>query len=278
MQRSERPTGLDRVDGAPDARALLADRDIDADDVARLLIDDRVDCDRGLADGPVADDELALAAAEREQRIDDDETGLNRLGHEIAVDDRRRRALDRFQRVGGDGPLPVERATERIDDAAEQCRPHRHAHHIARAAHRIAGLDRVHVVQQDAADPVAFEHLGEAELSLVEAQQLVEPDVGQPGDERDAVADLLDPADLFGLRAERGGAKLCAGVARARRPLGCQGRLSCVRSARILVRSARQLLLTTRWGPCSSRPAMSAGSALKAICGWAPNASPISSR
>ena len=64
----------------------------------------------------------------------------------------------------------------------------------------------------DAADPVAFEHLGEAELPLVEAQQFVEPDVGQPGDERDAVADLLDPADLFRLRPERGGAELRAGV------------------------------------------------------------------
>ena len=174
------------------------------------------------------------------------------------------------------GPLAVERATERIDDAAEQRRSHRHAHDIARAAHRVAGLDRVDIVQQDAADPVAFEHLGEAELSLVEAQQLVEPDVGQPGDERDAVADLLDPADLLGLRAERGGAELCARALEPGVRSGCQGRLSCVRSARICVRSARQLLLTTRWGPCSSRPAMSAGSALKAICGWAPNASPIS--
>ena len=110
------------------------------------------------------------------------------------------------------GPLAVERATERIDDAAEQCRSHRHAHDIARAAYRVAGLDRVDIVQQDAADPVALEHLGEAELSLVEAQKLVEPDVGQSGDERDAVPDLLDPADLLGLRPERGGAKFCARV------------------------------------------------------------------
>ena len=134
------------------------------------------------------------------------------------------------------------------------------------------------IVQQDAADPVALEHLGEAELSLVEAQKLVEPDGGQSGDERDAVTDLLDPADLLGLRPERGGAKLCARVLEPGVRSECQGRLSCVRSARICVRSARQLLLTTRWGPCSSRPAMRAGSALKAICGWAPNASPISSR
>ena len=99
-----------------------------------------------------------------------------------------------------------------------------------------------HIVEQDAADPVALEHLGEAELSLVEAQQLVEPDVGQPGDERDAVADLLDPADLLGLRPERGGAKLCARVLKPGVRSRCQGRLSCARSARICARSARQLL------------------------------------
>ena len=121
------------------------------------------------------------------------------------------------QRFGGDRSLAVERAAERIDDAAEQRRPDRHAHHVAGAAHRVAGLDRVGVVQQDAADPVAFEHLGEAELPLVEAQQFVEPDVRQAGDQRDAVADLLDPADLLGLRPERGGAEPCARARRARR-------------------------------------------------------------
>ena len=174
------------------------------------------------------------------------------------------------------GPFAVERAAERIDDAAEQRRSDRHAHDVAGAAHGVAGLDRIDVVQQHAADPVALEHLGEAELALLEAQQFVEPDVGQAGDQRDAVADLLDPADLFGLRPERGRRRALRGRVRARRRLGRQARLSWVRSARIRVRSARQLLLTTRCGPCSSRPAISAGSVLKAICGWPPNALPIS--
>ena len=156
------------------------------------------------------------------------------------------------------GPLPSSGRPSGSTTRPSSAGPDRHAHHIAGAAHRVAGLDRIDIVQQDAADPVAFEHLGEAELSLVEAQQLVEPDVGQPGDERDAVADLLDPADLFGPRAERGGAELCAGLLEPGVRPSAQRRLSCVRSARIWARSARQLLLTTRCGPCSSRPAMSA--------------------
>ena len=147
---------------------------------------------------------------------------------------------------GDDRSLAVERTAERIDDAAEKCRSDRHAHDIAGAAHGVAGLDRIHVVEQHAADPVALEHLGEAELPSVEPQQFVEPDAGQSGDQRDAVSDLFHPADLLGLRSERQGAELLRERVRARRLRRSQDRLSCARSARILARSARQLLATTR--------------------------------
>ena len=103
-----------------------------------------------------------------------------------------------------DGALAVERAAERVDDAAEQCRPHRHAHHVAGAAHRVAGLDRIDLIEQNTADPVAFEHLGETELPLVETQELVEPDIRHAGDQCDAVADLLDPTDLLSLGPKGG--------------------------------------------------------------------------
>ena len=132
---------------------------------------------------------------------DDDESGLNRLDHEIPVDDGWGWALNGFQRIGCDGPLSVKRATERIDHATEQCRSHGHAHHIARADYRVASLDPLRIVQKNAADAVAFEHLGEAELSFLEAQKLIEPNVGQSRNEGDTVPDLLDPADLFGVRA-----------------------------------------------------------------------------
>ena len=56
--------------------------------------------------------------------------------------------------VVDDRSLAVERSSERIDDAAEQFRPHRHAHDIAGAAHAIARLDAVDVVEQHAADAV----------------------------------------------------------------------------------------------------------------------------
>ncbi len=123
-----------------------------------------------------------------------DKAGLDRLGHEIAIDDRRRRTLDRRPHIGRDRPLPSSGRAQRIDDAAEQRRSHRHAHHVTGAPHGIAGLDCIDIIQQDTADPVVFEHLGETELPLVEMQELVEADVRQTRNERDAVADFLNAA------------------------------------------------------------------------------------
>ena len=86
---------FERADDLRDRRLLLTDRDVDADDVLALLIDDRVDRDRGLAGLAVADDQLALSAADRNHGVDGLESGLQRLFDRAAVDDARRDALDR---------------------------------------------------------------------------------------------------------------------------------------------------------------------------------------
>ncbi len=67
------------LDHLGDRGPLLADGDVDADDVVALLVDDRVDRDGGLAGLAVADDQLALAAADRDHRVDGLEAGLQRL-------------------------------------------------------------------------------------------------------------------------------------------------------------------------------------------------------
>ena len=48
--------------------------------------------DRGLAGLPVADDQLALAAADRNHRVDGFDAGLQRLFHRLPVDHARRNA------------------------------------------------------------------------------------------------------------------------------------------------------------------------------------------
>ena len=93
-----------------DRRALLADGDVDAAHllvgVARLpvglLVDDRVDRDGGLAGLAVADDQLALAAADRDHRVDGLDAGLHRLVHALALHDAGRLQLEGATAVGRD--------------------------------------------------------------------------------------------------------------------------------------------------------------------------------
>src|SRR5919109_3515061 len=66
------------------------------------LVEDRVDEDRGLAGRAVADDQLALAAADVRHRVDRLDAGLERLLHGLAVDDSGRLELERARLVALD--------------------------------------------------------------------------------------------------------------------------------------------------------------------------------
>src|SRR6185295_17350242 len=86
--------GIEPVDDLPHRGELLAYGHVDADNALALLVDDRIDGDRGLARLPVADDELALAAADRDHRVDRLDAGLQRLLNGLALDNARRLHLD----------------------------------------------------------------------------------------------------------------------------------------------------------------------------------------
>src|SRR5262249_61556678 len=88
----ERALVLQHLDELRDGRALLADRDVDAVEldllvaggVERLLVEDGVERERGLAGLAVADDQLALAAADRGPPVDRLEAGRHRLVYRLA--------------------------------------------------------------------------------------------------------------------------------------------------------------------------------------------------
>ena len=98
----QRAVLLEHLHELGDGGALLADGDIDAVEllalvralVDRLLVQDRVERDGGLAGLAVADDQLALAAADRDQRVDRLEAGRHRLVHRLARDDAGRLDVD----------------------------------------------------------------------------------------------------------------------------------------------------------------------------------------
>src|SRR5215467_14054512 len=78
---------------------LLADGHVDADEVLALLVDDRIERDGGLAGLAVADDQLALAAADRDQGVNRLEARLHGRVDGVARDNARGHALDRAERI-----------------------------------------------------------------------------------------------------------------------------------------------------------------------------------
>jgi len=92
-----------------DRGALLADRAVDADEVAALLIDDGVEDYRGLAGLAVADDELALAAADRNHGVDGLDAGLHWFANGLAIENAGGDFFEWVALLRLDGAFAVER-------------------------------------------------------------------------------------------------------------------------------------------------------------------------
>ncbi len=179
-----------------DRRILLADGDVHAEDVAAALIDDRVDRDRRLAGRPVADDELALALADRDQRVDGADAGLQRLLDGLALHDGRRDVLDRAKARRRDVALAVERLAERVDHAAEQRFADRHRRDAAGAPNARAFLDVDVGAHDHDADVVLFEVERDALQPVLELHELRRANAAQPVDAREVRSDLDHRTDL----------------------------------------------------------------------------------
>src|SRR5262245_10426607 len=82
------------VDNLGNRRALLADGDIDTNDVAAFLVDDRIDGNRGLAGLPIADDQFTLSTANRNHAVNSLESRLQRFFNRLTCDDTGRLDLD----------------------------------------------------------------------------------------------------------------------------------------------------------------------------------------
>ena len=117
-----------------DGRHPLPDRDVDADQVLVLVVDDRVDRDRRLAGLAVADDQLSLAAADRDHPVDRHQAGLDRLLDRLALDDAGGFELGRTGLRGVDVALVVERPPERVDQPAQQLLADRDLEQLRRCA------------------------------------------------------------------------------------------------------------------------------------------------
>src|ERR1700704_3000925 len=188
-------------------RALLADRDIDAIQldllvglgVERLLVENGIERDRGLAGLAVADDQLALAAADRDQRVDRLQAGRHRLVDRFARNDAGRLDVDAHPLVGLDRALAVDRIAERIDHAAEQALADRGIDNGAGALDGLAFLDLAVGAEDHDADIVGLEIERHAAGAVLELDHLAGLDVVEAVDAGNAVADGQHLSDFGNL-------------------------------------------------------------------------------
>src|SRR6201996_1204690 len=187
--------------------ALLADRDVDAIQldvlvrlrVERLLVEDGVERDRGLAGLAVADDQLALAPADRDQCVDRLQAGRHRLIDRLARNDAGRLDVDAHALVGLDRTLAVDRIAERVDDAAEQALANRRVHDGAGALDGLTFLDLAVGAENNDTDVVGFEVQRHAAGAVLELDHFTGLDVVEAVDAGNTVADGQHLSDFGNL-------------------------------------------------------------------------------
>src|SRR5467141_572184 len=167
--------------------------------VERLLVQNGVECDRGLAGLAVADDQFALATADRDQGIDRLEAGRHRLVDRFARNDAGRLDVDAHPLVGLNRALAVDRITERIDHAAEQALADGGVDDGAGALDGLAFLDFPVGAEDHDADVVGFEVQRHAAGAVFELDHLAGLDVVEAVDAGNAVADRQHLSDFGNL-------------------------------------------------------------------------------
>src|SRR5262249_18500855 len=149
-------------------------------------------------------DQLALAAADRDQRIDRLEAGGHGLVHGLARNDAGGLDVDATALARLDRALAVDRIAERVDHAAEQALADRHVDDGAGALDGLAFLDLAILAEDHDADVVDLEIERHAAHAVLKLDHLAGLHVVEAIDAGDAVADRQHLADLgdFGLLAE----------------------------------------------------------------------------
>jgi hypothetical protein len=175
---------------------LLADGHVDADDALALLVDDGVDGDGRLARLAVADQQLALAAADVDHGVDGLDAGLQRLAHRLPLHHARGDALDGPVLLGGDGALAVDGLTERAHHPAHQLGADGDGHDAAGALDLVALLDLGGLAHEHRAHRVLLEVQGDAGHAVGQLQELAGHAALQAEDAGDAVAHGEDGAHL----------------------------------------------------------------------------------
>ena len=180
------------LDQRCNGRVLLSDGDVNADNIFASLVDDGVGRNNRLTGLSVADDQLTLTLADRDHGVDCLDTGLQRLLNRLTVDDSRCRTLDRTGFGGLNRTLAVDRLTQCIDNAADQCLADRYGYNLAGALDDVAFLNALVGAQHYDGYGVLLKVLGHAVFAVAKFDELVGHTFFQTGCTCDTVADQND--------------------------------------------------------------------------------------
>ncbi len=175
-------------------RVFLPYRHVDALNAGALLVDDGVDGERGLAGLAIADDQLALTAADGHHGVDGLQARLHRLAHRLTGDHAGRHLLNRGRSLGLDLALAVDGLTERVHHSAQKTASYRHFQNAPGAADRVAFGDVLVVAEDNRADRILLEVERETEGILRELDHFALHDFGKTMDSGDAVGQRNDRA------------------------------------------------------------------------------------
>src|SRR6266700_858053 len=153
---------------------------------------------------PVADDQLALATADRRHRVDGLDARLQRLFHRLTLHHGRCLQLKRAQLGVLDRTVTIEGLAQRTDHPAEEAVAYRNRQDLAGPLDPLALLDLAEVAENDHADLADVQVQRQAAGAVLELEQLVRHRRRQSLNPGDAITALGDGADLFG----GGGARL----------------------------------------------------------------------
>ena len=179
-----------------DLADLLTDGDVDANQVAALWLMIVSVQNSRLARGTVADDELALSAANRHHRVNCLHPRLHRDVNRLAGRNVGGKELDRPSLGRANRALAVDGPAEAVDDATEQSLTYGHLGDSARAAHLAALFNSEGVAHDDRSYAVLLEVERHSDDTALEFKKLVGPDSGEAVDPGDTVSHLNDGANV----------------------------------------------------------------------------------
>ncbi len=182
-----------------DRRHLLADSHVDTLNARTFLVDDGIDRDRGLTDLAVTDNQLALASANRNHRIDTLQADLYRLINALAFNNARGDFLYRLHRGRIDRAFAVDGITQRINHAAQQLRAHRYFEDSAGAARGHAFAEAKVVAEDNHTDRITLEVQRHSVQAVAQVNHFAVLGIGQSVNTNDAVGHRHDGAFVLSL-------------------------------------------------------------------------------